>query len=218
MGNRRTLLEEPQPYFVVKPVEVSLDDWLARPFISDETRANLSHVNALIVPDEGDAGEGVMYFPKGTSDLFKYLNAHKSEGLTIDVCIEDKDYKELLQHADLLTVADFVVTALIAPVVVNLISAYIASWRENRLEKTMVKSKLTVVREGDRAAIEYEYYGPAKEYHDVMNSALSRISLLSEEELLALSPPEEKKIVAPTSQTPMVLKKKSKKKGPGKRR
>ena len=56
--------------------------------------------------------------------MFTFLknNAKDNE---IDICIEDRDYKELALHADLITFATFVVTSIALPVLVNFLSEYI---------------------------------------------------------------------------------------------
>lgn len=156
----------------------SLQTWIKRPFVGDNLRQQLSKANVLVVPNEGYGDRvDLIYFPSGTAELFQFIRESGMENLSVEICIEDADYKEVALHADILIVATFVVTSLIAPLAVDLISEYIKQRLFCRREdETEVRAKLTVYDEKDKLSIDLTYKGPAPEYRKVMMKALSKLS------------------------------------------
>jgi hypothetical protein len=169
--------ESSQSILIKESTQESFNSYIGRPYLGEELRAKLSDANALIIPNEG-YGErtDLVYFPSGTSDLYQFLTDRKTKGLRIEVCTEDEDYKELSLHADWLILADFVVKELVAPLVVALIAEYIIEHLGKRETGTTVKSKLIVHADKGERNITYSYQGPASEYRDVMNNAISKLS------------------------------------------
>lgn len=179
--------EEPKLGLSIKPVDLSLRSWIDDPSLSEQTRTRLLRANMLLVPDEGHAGSGVRYFPQGTIDFFDFLTKNKPQDLVIDACVEDDDYKELSLHSDILIIAGLVVSHVVVPLAVNLVSDYISDWLKNRKNDSAVKAKLTVTFEQNRRSIEIEYYGAAEEYSKAIHDALSKIESLPEDDLATLA-------------------------------
>lgn len=164
------------PQLSITTSEKSFSSFIEKDYVGVELRAQLLDSNVLLVPNEGYGDlTNQVYFPAGTSDLYQYLQDRKSE-LSIGVCLDEKEYKELSLHADWLFLAEFVVKDLLAPIVVALLADYIIHSRGKRIEKTNVKSKLVVVDDKDERRIEYSYEGPASEYKEVMLGAISKFN------------------------------------------
>src|SRR6266571_2792917 len=88
----------------------SIQTWAERVYIGSKLRRQLTKANALIVPNEGLGDQGdLLYFPEGTEEVLQFLKSSASDGLTVDIAIEEKDYKELSLRADWLMIAGFVV-------------------------------------------------------------------------------------------------------------
>jgi hypothetical protein len=168
-------LQPKRPQLSISSSKESFSSFIDKDYISHELKEQLRTVNVLIVPNEGygDLTDQV-HFPAGTSDLYQYLLESKDENLSIGVCLEDKDYKELSLHADWLTLAEFVAKDFLAPLLVALLAEYIIHTLGKRVEKTNVKSRLVVVDAKDEHRVEYTYEGPALEYKDVMLNAISK--------------------------------------------
>lgn len=168
-------LQPDRPQLSISPSEKSFSSFIDKDYISQELKERLLAANVLIVPNEGygDLTDQV-HFPAGTSDLYQYLLENEDEKLSIDVCIEDKDFKELSLHADWLALAEFVVKDFLAPLLVALLAEYIIHTRGKRIKHTNVKSTLIVVDTKDEHRVEYTYEGPALEYKDVMLDAISK--------------------------------------------
>jgi hypothetical protein len=161
---------------ITESVEESFGFWLNKPYISDELRSVLSSANVLIVPYEGFRELDTRVFPVGTEEIFSELKSHVDNGVVPEICIEDKDYRELALHSDLLIIGTFIVTTFAAPTFVNIVS----EWVNNRLgfkkESTNVKIELTVAK-SDGTAGRILYEGPAKEFATTVGEAIQTFNV-----------------------------------------
>jgi hypothetical protein len=150
--------------------------WSKRHFIGKELQEKLEKADALIIPSEGYHDDGdIRHFPEGTEHLLSFLQRNNRGDANIDICIEDTDYKELAQHADLQIIAAAIANKLGAPVLVNLISEYIKQRRGRRIEDTTVKSSLTISDVNNGRSISLTYEGPASTYETIMTGAVKEV-------------------------------------------
>lgn len=169
--------EPKKPYLTTRPSDKTFQTEINRHFIGSELQEKLSETNILFVPNQGYINKPeLLFFPVGTSDLYQYVVGANIEQLKADVCLEDKDYKELALHSDWLILAEFIVKELVVQLLISLLADYIIKNLGDRKDKTNVKSKFTVVDEENGKKIEFIYEGPAKEYRSVMLNAVSKIS------------------------------------------
>jgi hypothetical protein len=164
-----------KPQLTILPCEKSFKFFIEQDYLSDELKEQLHTANVLIIPDEG-YGEltDQRHFSAGTIDLFQYILEKNDERVSIGVCLDENDYKELSLHADWVYLAEFVVKDFIAPLIVALLADYIIRLRGKRIQTSNVKSKLIVVDTKDEHRVEYIYDGPATEYKEVMLNAISK--------------------------------------------
>ncbi len=162
----------------------NFDYWLNRPFVSEELRRDLKNANLLIVPTEGVRDRDDLNFPNGTEDLLSYLKDTAQDGVVPDICIEDKDFKALALHDATIIIGTFVVTALMAPIAVSLISKYLErKIGLDKAEETKVKFKMTVV-ESDGSSKKLSYDGPAKTFEKTFGERLKAPKLSTENKKL----------------------------------
>ena len=166
-----------KPTLIVELSQETFQTFINRPYISSELRERLSGANVLLIPNEGYGGKKeLVYFPSGTAELFHFLEERKTENLNVDICIEEKDYKEVALHFDWLMLASFVVTSLVAPLIVNLLTEYIKKRQGKREPDTIVKHTLVVCDEKEGRYVCLSYEGPAPKYHDTMLNAISNLN------------------------------------------
>jgi hypothetical protein len=156
----------------IEEVAESFETWANQPFISSETRQLILKSNLLVVPWLGFRSLDIPVFPVCTEELFRFLKDKAPPEVIPEICIEDKDYKEVALHGALLIVGVFVVTAFIAPLAVDLISEYI----KRRIfkpdeDKAKARVELTVIEEGGKA-LNFKYEGPARDFRKTINAAL----------------------------------------------
>lgn len=159
-------------------IEASKEDfstWINRPFIPNELKAQLHRANVLIVPREGFRGRVEPVFPVGTEELFQFLKEYSDKGLNVDLCIADADYRELALHGAVIIVGVFIVTSVIFPVLVILISDYIEKRFGLKEGKSKIKVEMTVI-ESDGRVSRMLYEGSAKDFKKTVKPSLESIS------------------------------------------
>ena len=149
----------------VEESQNTFDYWINRPYISENLKGSLSKTNVLIVPLEGYYDKGPVF--AGFSErLLTFLKNSGYQGLLPDICIEEGDYVELAQHGrTLIIVGAFVLTSIIAPIFVNLVSDFI----KQRLgaEDKRIKIEMTVV-DKDGKGKQFRYEGSADSFKDIV--------------------------------------------------
>ena len=151
--------------------------WRQKSFVSEDLGRQLADANFLLVPQEGFRDFDGPLFPVGTEEFFRFLREKAPPEVKVDLCVSDDDYKELALHAELLILAGVVVTTLIAPVVVNLVSEYLKKRLWPGETDRGVKFQM-VLQEADREkqrAVGISYEGPADKFQETMVSAIESV-------------------------------------------
>lgn len=157
--------------FIMEESEENFSTFLDRPNISPDRKEVLRKANVLIVPRDGFRGRPEPVFPVGTSELYQYITEHSGNEISIDICIEETQYKELALHGALIVLGGFVLTAIIAPVMATLIADYIKERFSSKDKSAEIKVEFTVIKEnGDASKLLYE--GPASTFKDTIKPSL----------------------------------------------
>jgi hypothetical protein len=130
--------------------------------VSEEVRQRVASADVLLVPTEGYADrEDLRFFPAGTVEFFDFLRSRVLEGVTVEVCSDDDDYKEVTRHADVLYLPDMLVMGIFAPLLVGLVIEYVKMKMARHEESTTVKTSLTVHDASSGRSMRLDYDGPA---------------------------------------------------------
>ena len=119
--------------------------WINKKYISAETKNKLGKADILIVPNEGFGKLDFPIFPVKTEELFYFIKKSLPKENKIDICIEDDDYKELALHADLIVLGVFIVTNVVLPTLVNILSEYLKKKIIGNDTEQKVKVSLTAI-------------------------------------------------------------------------
>ncbi|MEG4796558.1 hypothetical protein QUA69_15865 [Microcoleus sp. LAD1_D1] len=167
--------QEVKDQFVVEKSEVSFNTWLAKPYVSDNLRQQLSQSNILLLPLENfREGTGII-FPTGTDDVFSYLKENSPENVCVDILVEDSDYKEIALFSDLLILlGGFIVTSLIAPIFVNLISDYLL--KKRLPQKTASQVRIEILVEGYKETTRVYYEGSVSDFYETVYPVVESLS------------------------------------------
>jgi hypothetical protein len=169
--------EPPRKVFEVVEVQDSFENWANRPYIADELRPQLAKSNLLILPTEQFREIDYPVFPKGTEDLFVFLKENSPSTVHPEICINDEDYKELALHSALLIAGGFLLTSIIVPVVVNLISEYLKAKATSKDDR--VNIQLTVIENNGRA-FKIKYEGPIPEFEQKVLPIITKLNTNTE--------------------------------------
>lgn len=153
----------------IEAIENSYQDFISRPYVSEDLRERLDKANVLLLPNEGYGDrQELVYFPGGTTEFFQYIESQDLSDIIIEVCMEEEDYKEVVLHADWLILPTFIVVDIVVPIMVKLIAEYIIRTFGERLSDAQVKSEMIVREDDSGRLIKISYEGPASDYRDAV--------------------------------------------------
>ena len=98
--------------------------------------------NVLIIPD-GKSSKNNNIFPVTTTELYRYLQKKSPSQVKLDIATKDEDYVELAQHSDLLNLPTIIVSGVILPIIIGLITNYI--YDELKSDDVIVKRKIIII-------------------------------------------------------------------------
>jgi len=145
---------------IVEPLDATLDDYIAKPYISENLRGQLKRAHMLIVPVPLDVSiytDAPVVFARGTQELFSFLREHAPEGFIADVCIADDDFQEIDQRSSLVEIGTIILQQGALPVALGLLTNYISSKFGRR--KTNIQIEITEIRP-DGSSRRLRYKGP----------------------------------------------------------
>lgn len=130
-----------------------------------EFKKQLSLANVLIIPYEKNSKNNNI-FPVGTTEMYRYLQQKSPSQVKLDIATKDEDYVELAQHSDLVNLPAIIVTVVILPIIIGLITNYI--YDRLKPDNNIIKCEIIITDEvGNSKRIKYN--GPAKEYEETMS-------------------------------------------------
>jgi len=155
--------------FKVSDSSENFSTWINRQYIPQDLRGTLQDVNILFVPYENFRDQKIPVFAHKTEEIFHFFQEHAPAGVNVNVCIADDDYKEIALHSDLIIIGGIIVSAVVLPVFVNLLSEYLKR-KLFKSPNSKIRIVLTVV-DSTSGAKQFEYEGPA----DSFGKAVSEI-------------------------------------------
>jgi hypothetical protein len=130
------------------------DYFLNQPYVTDELRESIKDAQILFVPSLGFRDIEKPVFPVGTETLFHFFK-DKAQDINIDIIIEDSDYAELALHADTKKLGVFVVSAVVLPLFLNVLSSYIYE-KIRPAPKDKIEFSVTIVKHHESKRVNFE--------------------------------------------------------------
>ena len=136
--------------------------WSSLTSINSELRESIRRADLVLVPQPGFGDYEGPLFPVRTEELFQYLRANVPSDMTVELAVDDRDYKELALHSEIIILASILVKKLGAPVAISLIKDYLAKRLGKRFKKADVRFTMIVdSRDGvNRKTAQISYEGP----------------------------------------------------------
>ena len=156
--------------------ERGFEYWASRNSLSPFTRDALLNAKIVLVPHENFGEQVLPVFPDNTTELFRSLREQAPEGITVEIAVEDKDYREVALHSELVRLATILVQWIVAPVAVGLLVEYLKTSLGPRFSQSQVEMSLIVEQEcrNGRRAFQLNYKGPAESFAQTVNSSLAK--------------------------------------------
>jgi hypothetical protein len=168
--------QEAKDQFIVEKSDTSFNSCLAKPYISDNLRQQLSQSNILLLPLENfREGTGII-FPIGTDEVFNYLRENSPDDVCVDILVEDGDYKEIALFSDFLIIlGGFIVKFIGAPIFVNLVSNYLI--KKILPQTTASQVRIEIFVEGPKETTRVFYEGSVSDFYKTVYPEAESLSL-----------------------------------------
>lgn len=110
---------------IINDTSESFETWINKDYIDKELKSIISKASILIVPFE-DLRESVgPVFPSDTESVLYFFQKNLPQDILIDICISDSDYQTFKFNNHYRKIGKFVVTSVVIPVFINILSEYI---------------------------------------------------------------------------------------------
>lgn len=165
------------PTIASNPTERTLQYWSSLDSLSAEAQRALQQASIVIVPQDGFREHTGPVFPTGTIELFRLLRERSPQTTSVEIAIDDSEYKELTLHYDLVTLAGIVAEYVLAPVVTGLLVDYLKRRLGDRFSKSEVEASMTVDQSdgSNHRAWEIKYKGPAQTFESTVGKAIEAL-------------------------------------------
>lgn len=141
----------------------SKEFWLKQGLGRDHS-SNLSAADLLIVPLK-DFRDGVPFlFHQDTPALLRYLAAELGD-LKVEICATDEEYVEISLHSSSFRLSAIVVTYVVAPLAINLLSSYV--YDELKAKPNDSVELTLIVEDHQCKSFKFSFNGEAKDLHIV---------------------------------------------------
>jgi hypothetical protein len=127
-------------FFEISSSYVTFSSAMNESNLSQERIDELSPVNILALPTKGYHGKEGYFFFGGAREFYMYCQEN-APNQSIDFCIEKSEYSEIDLNSIELFLGTFIISSIIIPVFVNLISDYI----NNQLKHDDDKITLNII-------------------------------------------------------------------------
>ncbi|EOS9418527.1 hypothetical protein ACNKYB_003567 [Yersinia enterocolitica] len=143
---------------------LSRQNWLERVQLPPDMIESVRHSSVLFLPIENFRGVINYSFPQGTVDLFLYIQKHMTHLGQTELCIADDDYQELALYSREIRLGHLLVTQVVAPVLIGLLTSYVYDIIKSAPEDNVT---LTLQIEGECNDYLLSYNGPAKDFRQI---------------------------------------------------
>lgn len=118
-------------YYRIEDAPDTLQSWKEIESLSSETKKLIQPAKILFIPWRFNRSGIDSSFPVKTEEFYSFFKERMENKEDVEICVNENEYKELALHADYIWLGSIIVSSIIVPVFVNLLSEYL----KNRLLK-----------------------------------------------------------------------------------
>lgn len=163
---------------IVKDCSETFETIYEKEYFPKELTEEIKQANVLLIPDhiKREDKEGYV-FPECTQEFLEYVKDNGSDNLIPDIAINDGDFKKLELHSASITIATFVVTSIVLPIMINLVSNYLYDQaKKMHRDKKDVSARVNIITTEDgKKSKMISYEGPVNGIEEALKSAAKDI-------------------------------------------
>ncbi|MCI8507702.1 MAG: hypothetical protein HFJ06_03915 [Lachnospiraceae bacterium] len=148
-------------------------------YFPQELLDEIKVANVLLIPNHINRnGKEEYIFPETTLEFFEFVKDNIVDGMKPDIAVDDEGFKKLELHSATITVATFVVTSVLFPIMVNLVSSYLYDQvKKMHRNKEDVSAKVNIIStdENGKKSKMISYEGPVSGIKEALENASKEI-------------------------------------------
>ena len=102
--------------------EINFNLIYEKPYVPQKYINDIKKANILLIPTENSNRYEHPIFPELTLEFLDYVKENTPDDIITDIAISDDDFNRLELHSTAVTVATFIVTSVILPIAIEVIS------------------------------------------------------------------------------------------------
>ena len=162
----------------VSESSVSFESALSRANVPDDVLTEIQQSNLLVIPYTQFRGKEGAFFPETTREFLDYLREKSPEDVIPDIMASEDDFNQLELHSALITVASFIVTAIVLPVAVNLVSDFLHDLCQKHSRKPdEISAEVNIYVDMKNKSALITYKGPVSGISDSLTGAASQLQI-----------------------------------------
>jgi len=118
-------VDPPETTLTIGETDQGFAYWLGRDFLSKSVVQEAQEASILIAPQQALAIEDRIVFPAHTDDLVAFLDGKLPADISVAVLLGNDGYQELHQHFDVVVLGTIMVSAIVFPILADLLGEYV---------------------------------------------------------------------------------------------
>lgn len=140
------------------------------PYTPIEYIESIKKSNVLLVPCDR-YNDGNWLFTEYTHEIFEYINEVDDDDIKMDICISDEEYKKLELHSEVINLGIFLVTNIVFPTLVGILSSFLYDKIKKYHKKpTETNTNVEVIVEKNGKSKKVIYRGTIENFEKTMKS------------------------------------------------
>ncbi len=156
--------------------DVTFESIYSKSFIPREYLDEIKQANFLLIPNENIRENVGPTFPETTLEFLDYIRENKTDNVNLDIAISDENFQRLELHSAVVVIATFIVTSVILPIAINLVSSYLydQAKKHNRSNDDLCAEVNIIVQDGSTSK-NINYKGPVSGIKETLDSVIPNL-------------------------------------------
>ena len=155
---------------------IKFEDIYEKNYIPQEYISDIKNANLLLIPEEDHNRYNQPVFPELTSEFWDYLKNNAPEEIISDIAISDEDFNKLELHSATIIVATFIVTSIVLPLTINLVSSYLYDKaKQMHRKEDELSAEINIIVQNGSESKQISYKGPIKGIKETLDSTVPHL-------------------------------------------
>ncbi len=156
--------------------EINFNLIYEKPYVPQKYINDIKKANILLIPTENSNRYEHPIFPELTLEFLDYVKENTPDDIITDIAISDDDFNRLELHSTAVTVATVIVTSVILPIAIEVISAYLYDkLKQLHRKDNELSAEVNIIVQNGKKSKRISYKGPVKGIKDTLDSTIPHL-------------------------------------------